>query len=301
MRNIFFNWTVSAVVMTVSFMATASTQASLQGIFSSAEVFSSRSKQLTTYEAIAGPILYIEGASSEGYSVTKNDYLTGQFERNVFDFPASYSAQQLYMSISAALKRDSYEILYSCDQSKCGEILGWKLFLDRAVDGYEHNQFYVLAKKKMSYRSDQVVAIYINEFSNQPRVIQDRISNISIPEIQLDNMAGNAVYFPFSDDTLTPDQINRLKLMVTDFIGSDQRVDIIGFSDDIGSSENNINLSRRRALNVLDYLVQKEGIPSDRFNIIAMGSENPAAPNTDESNRALNRRVEIHIKRQSDS
>ncbi len=67
---------------------------------------------------------------------------------------------------------------------------------------------------------------------------------------------------------------------------------IEGYTDSIGSEENNQALSERRANSVRDELVGM-GIGSDRVTARGYGESNPVAGNDTAGNRQLNRRVEI--------
>ncbi|MDI6792372.1 MAG: flagellar motor protein MotB [bacterium] len=57
-------------------------------------------------------------------------------------------------------------------------------------------------------------------------------------------------------------------------------------------------LSAMRATNVLDYLEAKEDIGSKRLSVAAYGEHKPIVPNDSLVNRAINRRVDIVIRRE---
>lgn len=67
---------------------------------------------------------------------------------------------------------------------------------------------------------------------------------------------------------------------------------IEGHTDNVGSAEGNLKISKMRAESVLNYFVSR-GIPSGRFEVVGMGSREPVADNKTEQGRAKNRRVEI--------
>ena len=71
-------------------------------------------------------------------------------------------------------------------------------------------------------------------------------------------------------------------------------VDVMGHTDSTGSDSYNLDLSRRRAESVKNYLVMR-GVSSARIATIGYGEQYPRADNTTEQGRALNRRVEIRI------
>lgn len=72
------------------------------------------------------------------------------------------------------------------------------------------------------------------------------------------------------------------------------RVRITGHTDDVGTEEFNLDLSKRRAEAVKQYLVDA-GIDADRIQTEGVGSAEPVVPNTSDENRAKNRRIEFEI------
>lgn len=69
---------------------------------------------------------------------------------------------------------------------------------------------------------------------------------------------------------------------------------IVGHTDNVGSDAFNQNLSEKRAASVSNFLAY-QGVNNSRLSIVGQGENQPVAPNDTESNRALNRRVEIAI------
>ena len=67
-----------------------------------------------------------------------------------------------------------------------------------------------------------------------------------------------------------------------------------GHTDNTGSPEYNMELSKKRAYAVSDYLTSK-GVTASRIEIKWYGESQPKYPNDTEANRALNRRVELAI------
>jgi len=72
----------------------------------------------------------------------------------------------------------------------------------------------------------------------------------------------------------------------------DVSIHIEGHTDSIGTEEYNLQLSRKRAESVRNYLVSK-GISPERITIFGFGASMPIATNQTEEGRALNRRVEV--------
>ena len=71
-------------------------------------------------------------------------------------------------------------------------------------------------------------------------------------------------------------------------------VDVMGHTDSTGADSYNVDLSKRRAESVANYLVSR-GVSRSRLETIGYGEQYPVAENTSEQGRAQNRRVEIRI------
>lgn len=71
-------------------------------------------------------------------------------------------------------------------------------------------------------------------------------------------------------------------------------VDVMGHTDSTGSDTYNLDLSRRRAESVANYLTSR-GVSRTRLATIGYGEQYPVADNNTAEGRAINRRVEIRI------
>lgn len=75
---------------------------------------------------------------------------------------------------------------------------------------------------------------------------------------------------------------------------------LAGHSDSTGSDEDNLVMSRRRAMAVHDYLIS-HGVAEDRLTVIALGERRPIEPNARADGgdfpegRRRNRRVEVTV------
>lgn len=73
------------------------------------------------------------------------------------------------------------------------------------------------------------------------------------------------------------------------------KINIVGHTDNIGNEDDNKNLSKARAKAVADYLI-KNGINIANINHFGFGSLKPIITNSTEEGRQKNRRVEIIIR-----
>ncbi|GGH07944.1 cell envelope biogenesis protein OmpA [Mucilaginibacter phyllosphaerae] len=72
------------------------------------------------------------------------------------------------------------------------------------------------------------------------------------------------------------------------------KIEVSGFTDNVGNNQANVTLSEKRANSVYQYL-SANGIAATRLVYKGYGEAQPIAPNTSDENRALNRRTEFMI------
>lgn len=108
------------------------------------------------------------------------------------------------------------------------------------------------------------------------------------------NMPSN-ITFPSDGDTIRSafyPVLNSVAIVLAKYDRSD--VDVDGHTDSQGSDGYNLDLSRRRAESVADYLASQR-IDGRRLNVQGFGESRPIAPNDSDYGRAQNRRVEVSI------
>ncbi|MCQ4269785.1 OmpA family protein [Pseudomonas kuykendallii] len=76
------------------------------------------------------------------------------------------------------------------------------------------------------------------------------------------------------------------------------RFSLDGYSDNSGNRLSNRDLSRRRALAVEQYL-KANGIGEEQITVRFYGEQYPLVPNTSAANREKNRRVTLHLSRET--
>jgi OOP family OmpA-OmpF porin len=72
---------------------------------------------------------------------------------------------------------------------------------------------------------------------------------------------------------------------------------VSGYTDSTYTREFNLELSRKRAESVRDYLMESANLSEDRFVMNWYGKDNPLADNATAEGRAKNRRVEVVVKK----
>lgn len=103
------------------------------------------------------------------------------------------------------------------------------------------------------------------------------------------------ITFDFDKATIRPESKEYLDKFVTVLMKFQSiKLSIIGHTDNIGDSQYNLQLSRKRAEAVAQYFI-KSGIDSGRLRCYGYGSRQPLTDNSNPQARAMNRRVEFDI------
>ena len=103
------------------------------------------------------------------------------------------------------------------------------------------------------------------------------------------------IYFEFDKDELMPRsyvELNKLLKIMQEHPG--MIIEIAGHTDDLGNDAYNLDLSRRRARAVLQFLLENK-ITAARLRSRGEGEANPIATNATDEGRAQNRRVEFLV------
>jgi len=105
------------------------------------------------------------------------------------------------------------------------------------------------------------------------------------------------VSFPTGSDALSENAKYIIDREFLDIAKSfaNSRIRVAGNTDDTGSYNNNIALSKRRAQSVANYLANEHGFDRNRFVVVGNGPDNPTATNATEEGRAKNRRTDFEL------
>lgn len=103
------------------------------------------------------------------------------------------------------------------------------------------------------------------------------------------------VYFDFGKYTLRPESYKELDELVSYMKWREnEKIEIAGHTDNIGSASDNLKLSQQRAEAIRQYLIKK-GVAASRVTAKGYGSTDPVAENSTYEGRQQNRRTEVRI------
>ena len=138
-----------------------------------------------------------------------------------------------------------------------------------------------------------------NVMDKQARKIEEAIPGAEVERV------GEGIHVIFDENSGVNFATNKSDLTTTSKLNLDRvakvliefpdtNITIQGHTDNTGKNDYNLDLSRKRAQSVAEYLSSK-GVLLSRFNIEAFGEDAPRYDNNTTEGRAQNRRVEMAI------
>ena len=106
--------------------------------------------------------------------------------------------------------------------------------------------------------------------------------------------AVDAINFDFGKSSIKKESYPYLRQLAGILIRTNSKVEVKGHTDNVGSDQYNMDLSRKRAKSVRDFLVRL-GVKKDNLSYSYYGSTVPLTTNDTDEGRTLNRRVEFEI------
>lgn len=134
----------------------------------------------------------------------------------------------------------------------------------------------------------------LREGAMKERMVVVKASEISSTIEKTGKIAIYGIFFDFDKAEIKPDSaatLVEIAKMLRATTG--KRYLIVGHTDNQGGLEYNSSLSKRRAEAVVNALTKQYGVNAQAIVPVGVGMAAPVAPNTNESGRAKNRRVEV--------
>lgn len=213
-------------------------------------------------------------------------YFVGQ----VYDTTTTYGIKDAMLSIAG---RDADTSNIRCDRSGRFRVVirpGDVFTATASAQGYESATVRITIPDKLRYTD------YTRSFglAPLPAVAEEKEAEKSDAENP------SVVLFDFDKSTLRSETRTLLDAVFKDLIApvlaakGDLEITLDAHTDDAGSEEYNVRLSKQRAAAVSSYLTGR-GVPVSSISVNAYGESRPVDSNESDTGRQLNRRVEIRI------
>jgi len=156
----------------------------------------------------------------------------------------------------------------------------------------------VVITRKPWYGDNESLSVAFNSMNYRP-VYDDYIGCVSsLLPVNFDQVERTTLYFGGSKETLSKQQKASLDKVVV-YAKADSEVTtyyIDGHTDSRGIMAENLELSKKRAEQVAEYLL-RAGLDKDKIQIRWHGERYPVASNSTAKGRAVNRRVTVRLEK----
>lgn len=241
---------------------------------------------------------YYKLSSNSKYSIDRiGFYLSDSAKRRKDDFVV-YSKPTYELVLAAPYTRTT-GVWAKCGyfmQAKGGEKF---LTIGNFSDNKATRTFHIHFSKAKEAMLNTAAYYYIDDVRvtrlDQPKVEKPLII-VGYPEIKVDQTyVLKNILFEFDSYQLIGSSFTELdKWVVVIKSKKDWKITLTGHTDERGTDEYNLKLSKQRVQQVADYLVA-QGINGKRISIIGEGKKKPLSLGKEEKDHSLNRRVEIRF------
>ena len=233
----------------------------------------------------------------------------GRITRIRYRVPEGVSPLEVFRNFEARALESNYDIVFSGGP---GEIRDYVFKYRHPVEilgesGIGNGIHYFLASKEVGGGTDRV-SVLVAPHGGGQGVIVGLIAAESKPmatqmvdaeqmALSLDEtgrVALYGIYFDHGSENLKAESKPTLD-EIAEFMNAnaEYNVIVVGHTDNAGAYDYNMSLSKRRAQAVMEALLENYGIAAARLTSDGVGYLAPAANNTSDAGRALNRRVEL--------
>ncbi|MBV9565327.1 MAG: OmpA family protein [Bradyrhizobium sp.] len=234
--------------------------------------------------------------------------LEGRVTRIAYRTKAGPSILEVSRNFESQLAKAGFETLLACDTDACGAI-PFTEAIDALpvpqmwVDGFNYHYF---AGRKGDGGRETYASVLVSQ-NNQDITAQltvvelGAVSNKMVDAAAMAKGLGDSghialygIYFDTDKAVIRPESRPTLEQIAKLLNGQPQlNVFIVGHTDNQGTHEYNLDLSKRRAEAIAAELVRTYHVTQPRLRTAGLGFLAPVGSNATEAGRALNRRVEL--------
>src|SRR5467141_2577803 len=234
--------------------------------------------------------------------------LEGRITRIAYRTNPGPSILEVSRNFETRLTKAGFETLLACDTDACGgipftEAIDALSIPQMWVDGFNYHYF---AGRKVDGGRETYASVVVSE-NNKEIYAQLIVAELGAIENKMVDAAAMAkglgetghialygIYFDTDKAVIKPESRPTLEQIAKLLAGQPQlNVFIVGHTDNQGTFDYNLDLSRRRAEAIAAELVKSYRIAQPRLRTAGLGFLAPVGSNASEAGRALNRRVEL--------
>lgn len=237
----------------------------------------------------------------------KTQHLEGKITVIYYTTPEGRSALEIYRNYESALRNGGFQTLFTCAKT-CGTAPSASFMPGVDAWGNYADDTRYLAAKLARDAGDVYVALWVYDSSFDIKtflaVIEVKPMETGLVTVNAATLAGDitrtghasvyGIYFDTGKADVKPESDATLKEIAKLLQQNPQlKLYVVGHTDNQGTLDMNMDLSKRRADAVLTALTAKYGVAAARLRALGDGPSAPVASNDAEEGRAKNRRVEL--------
>jgi len=264
---------------------------------------------ITGYEVKDFDASKLQAAPFKDGKATDERKPEGRVTRIAYKTGAGPSILEVAKNFETQLEKAGFTTLLSCTTDECGgipfsEALDVLPIPQMWVDGFDYR--YWSGRKAGESGAETYAAVLVSK-NNEEIYAELVVTEVGAMENKMIDAAAMAkglgqaghialygIYFDTDKAVVKPESAPTLaeiaKLLAAQ---PELHVFIVGHTDNQGTFDYNIDLSRRRSAAVAAALAKSYGVAAARMQTAGVGFLAPVASNADEAGRALNRRVEL--------
>lgn len=280
--------------------------------YEGSEIIFYKQDTFNEYNLFTDKVKSAGGAERNPSSVT---VLEGRVTYLTYRNPAERTTMEVFRNYQNALDDTGFEILFTCKNEECGGYrFNQAITNNTNLIGAQGDQRYLAAKLSRD-DGDLYVSLYTAKANvgggpdhkraiTELRVIEVESMQENMVTVDADAMAKGiseegrialyGVLFDHDSATIKPESkatLDQIAMLLND--NPDLEIVVVGHTDNQGSLEYNMDLSKQRAKAVEAALVSDYGIAQNRLSAWGVGYLSPVASNRNDAGRAKNRRVEL--------
>lgn len=246
---------------------------------------------------------------SEGFrggKPEKSQPLEGKITHILYENPQGRSVLEVYRNYESTLRSAGFQVLFSCTSvDRCGG--GYFEGLSGQQEWWnDGNPVRHLSAKLSRPEGDAYISLHVQEgqYGTWLDIVEMKPMQAGLVTVDAASLASDishtghvavyGIYFDTGKAEVKPESEAALKEIAKLLQQNPQlKLHIVGHTDSVGDLSANMDLSRRRAVAVVQVLAAKYGIAAARLHADGLGPLAPAGPNKTEEGRAKNRRVEL--------
>ena len=259
--------------------------------------------------------------------------IEGKISNKIYLAPKGRSALEVYRNYRSALQAAGFTTVYACETAQCerdgtqSKMTRWLPTMRWVEDGksdpllirmFEYKPgFHYLHARKQGGEGNVNIQIALRAGDDDGRAagrVQQFVQVVEAAAVTQGQVTVNAAYigsalkregkvalygvlFDTNDARIKPASADTLEQMAGALKKeAGLKVFIVGHTDDQGTVEGNLALSKRRAQAVLTALTANHGIAPARLEAHGVANLAPVAANDADAGRARNRRVEMVVR-----